>query len=444
MAIGTPVSIGTTQNKTAGTTTVLTTTAAVPAGALIGIWYSVDGDGANANGEIESVTDSAGNTYVVGEAVSQGTTNAGVAGGIYYAKNATSLASGSTITLNWTGASSPAAKSVSAFYVEGIDTTSPLDVIGTATGTSTTPSVSTSATTTQADVLTIGIVAREGPSGDTFTQDASPAYATPPVIVGTSGGGATSNVTLAGGRFIESATGVKTYNPTLGTSRDWAAVIVTFKGAAAGGIALDANAASVVAASGALTTAIRAATNATATATSTGALTTAIQAAANAASTATSTASLTTAINLATTASSIAAASGDLSTAINLASSAVAAASAAGSLATPGAELAATAQAAASASAALSTAINLATAATATSTATGGLTTQIPVATSAVAQTTGTGALSTAINVAASAVAVASSSGALTAQITFNATALAEARKPMNPASHICRPGSAI
>jgi len=239
MAIGTPVSIGTTADKTAGTTTVLTTTEAVPAGALICVCYAVDGDGANANGEIESVTDSAGNTYVVGEAVSQGTTNAGVAGGIYYAKNATSLASGSTITLNWTGASSPAAKSVSAFYVEGIDTTSPLDVIGTATGTSTTPSVSTSATTTQADVLTIGIVATEGPSGDTFTQDASPAYGTPPVRVGTSGGSATTNVTLAGGHFVETATGVdgiaryyKTYNPTLGTSRDWAAVIVTFKGAA--------------------------------------------------------------------------------------------------------------------------------------------------------------------------------------------------------------------
>jgi len=46
MAIGTPVSIGTVQNKTSETTTALTTTAAVPAGALIVVCYAVDGDGA--------------------------------------------------------------------------------------------------------------------------------------------------------------------------------------------------------------------------------------------------------------------------------------------------------------------------------------------------------------------------------------------------------------
>lgn len=233
MAIGTPVSIGTVANKTAEATTVLTTTAAVPAGALICVCYAVDGQGGDFNGEVDSVVDSGGsNVYVVAKGSGGGADDGAVDAGAYYAKNATALASGSTITIDWNSASAPTAKAVSAFYVEGIDTGAPVDTVGSATGTSTTPSVSTSAATTQADVLTIGIVATEGPIGDTFTQDASPAYATPPVREGTTGASAVSNVTLAGGYFVESATGVKTYNPTLGTSRDWAAVIVTFKGAA--------------------------------------------------------------------------------------------------------------------------------------------------------------------------------------------------------------------
>jgi hypothetical protein len=232
VAIGTPVSIGTTQNKTAESATVLTTSAAVPAGALIVVCYGVDAPGSSNATGIGSVSDSASNAYEFADATSPGGTDGWPAGGIYYAKNAAALASGSTITLDWLGSSAPVAKAISAFYCTGIDTTAPLDVIGVAAGTSTTPSVSTSATTTQADALTVGIVATEGSSGDTFTQDSSPAYGTPPARVGTTGGSATSNITLSGGYFIESATGVKTYDPTLGTSRDWAAVIVTFKGAA--------------------------------------------------------------------------------------------------------------------------------------------------------------------------------------------------------------------
>ena len=224
------VGVGTTQNKTAGTTTVLTTTADIPAGVTIIVGYAVDGDGAAGSGQIVSIVDSGGtNTYAVAAAVSQGTTNAGVAVGAYIANNVAALASGSTITLDWTGASTPAAKAVSVAYIEGRHLTAPVDVIGTATGTSTTPSVSTSATTTVANVVTIGIVGTEGPEGDTFTQDTSPVYSNAPVRVGTTGGNAVTNIVLNGGFFFEAAVGVKTYNPTLGTSRDWAAVVITLK-----------------------------------------------------------------------------------------------------------------------------------------------------------------------------------------------------------------------
>lgn len=229
MAIGTPVSIGTAQNKTAGTDLVITVPAGgVPAGAMIVVCWANDNNG-GVNDNVDAISDTAGNSYDEG-LVGQGfVRNAdGVNAGIAFALNVGALSSGNTITL--AGNSGAAAKAAAAFYVTGIATSSAKDQGGTATGTDTTPSVSTSAGTTQADEITIGIVGTEGPSGDTFTQDASPAYATPPVRIGTTGAAAASNITLAGGYFIETATGTKTYNPTLGTSRDWAAVIATFKG----------------------------------------------------------------------------------------------------------------------------------------------------------------------------------------------------------------------
>ena len=232
MAIGTPVSIGTVQNKTSGSTTVLTTTAAVPAGALICVCFAADGDGVAGN-VIDSVSDSAGNVYSSAIQLTGGNVDTVAGGGIWYAKNAVALASGGSITIDWSGSSTPTAKAISALYCEGVDTAAPLDKVGANTSSGTAPSVDTLATT-QADELTVGIVGTEGPSSDTFTQDASPAYGNIPVRVGTSGGSAVSNITLSGGYFIESATGVKTYNPTLGTSRDYVVAIATFKGASAG------------------------------------------------------------------------------------------------------------------------------------------------------------------------------------------------------------------
>jgi hypothetical protein len=216
MAIGTPLSIGTVQSKISEASTVLTTAAAAPAGSLIVVAAAYDD-----NGVISGVADSAGNSYALAQSAVNATN---VAGAIYYAQGA-ALASGGTITISWS--TQPLAKAVSAFAVSGIDPAAALDVVGAATGVGA-PSVSTASSTTQNAVLTVGIVATDGPVENGFTQDASPAYAAPPVRVGTTGGIEGSNATLAGGYFIESAAGVKTYNPTIG-GEDWAAVIATFK-----------------------------------------------------------------------------------------------------------------------------------------------------------------------------------------------------------------------
>src|SRR3990167_8755755 len=181
---GVPVSIGTVQNKTSAPTTVITTTATVPAGALSVVCITPPGD---VFGDITSVADSAGNSY----SLAVGLASAFTKGDIYYKENAAALASGGTITITW--AADVEGKAATAFYVEGIVASSALDATGSATSSGTTPSVSTSADTSVARVLTIGTVSTQGPSSDTFTQDASPAYATPPVREGTSGGTAGSN-----------------------------------------------------------------------------------------------------------------------------------------------------------------------------------------------------------------------------------------------------------
>ncbi len=225
MAFGAPVSLGTTQNKTAEAATTLVTTAVAPAGSVIVVAVAYD-----ANGTYLSTGSIPGTTYLDQDVIGDGTGANLPAIICWYHYVNTDVAAGTSITINWS--TQPTAKAMTALYAPGA-AASPLDVRGTATGSSSTPSVSTSGSTVQADGITIGFVATEGPSGDTFTQDSSPAYSTPPVRVGTTGGSAATNMTIAGGYFIETATGTKTYNPTLGTSRDWAAAIVTLKASTA-------------------------------------------------------------------------------------------------------------------------------------------------------------------------------------------------------------------
>lgn len=219
MAIGTPVAIGTAQNKTSETSTVLTTTAAVPAGAAIFVACAADG----IFSPNFSVSDGS-NTYDVSIMMLDA---ADIDICLAFALNVSALSSGSNITVNW--GQSNTSKAISAFYVEGLATSSALDQIGSATGSSGTPSVTTAGSTENVAQIVIGVLGTEGSSGDSFTQDAVPAYSTPPTRVGTSGGGAASNITVAGGHIIKtpSVTTV-TYNPTC-TSRDWAALIATFK-----------------------------------------------------------------------------------------------------------------------------------------------------------------------------------------------------------------------
>ncbi len=218
------VNIGTNNNKTLATNASLSVTVpagGVPAGALICMLI-----GSAGNGPTISVTDNAGNSYA---------NNINIASGgssliFSYAYNALALVSGNLITYAFSIPNgSSLATSITAFYATGIQTTSdPLDTRSIATGSSAAPTVTMGQALAGTGELVIGTLVTAGVIADTFTQDATNgAYATPPTRVATAGGQAATNITAAGGFFVDNASTAPKYAPTI-TSRAWSTLIIAF------------------------------------------------------------------------------------------------------------------------------------------------------------------------------------------------------------------------
>lgn len=142
--------IGTATGSSGGSLAVTVPAGGVPAGALIVVVVS---EGASTVGG--SVADTAGNTYTAVTGVFNNAASASGYGRMYYALNATALAQNNTITFTRQTSGSNAA--MSAMYATGIQTASALDtaVTNTATGSSTTPSV-TSGTLLSAGAFSSG------------------------------------------------------------------------------------------------------------------------------------------------------------------------------------------------------------------------------------------------------------------------------------------------
>lgn len=150
MAIGTPTSIGTKSDRTAGTDCVITGVTASSGMILVAA-------GCGTNGLTATVLDSAGNTYAV-DVLSNGGAGGAVTFILASAQVTTPL-SGGTITVRWSSsvaAGSGNNKSAAAANVTGLATSSPLDKSSTGnSGTATWDSGATAATT-QADELVWG------------------------------------------------------------------------------------------------------------------------------------------------------------------------------------------------------------------------------------------------------------------------------------------------
>ena len=211
--------IGSAVSKTSGTSLAINTTAAVAVGDDIIIAYTTD---PNANIPPISVTDPAGNTYhEIGPAINSGQLRTY----LFAAYDVNALPAGSNITITASASVTARAGVVSVF--RGLADEDPLDQTSTGTGNSLTPSAGPTSTTTEPDELLIGAVGTEGPSGDAAGMWGNSFTAGP--RLGTTGGADDTNITISLGYRIVSATGAYTAAKSGIASRDWAALIATFK-----------------------------------------------------------------------------------------------------------------------------------------------------------------------------------------------------------------------
>jgi hypothetical protein len=180
------------------------------AGNLIVIAASSD----NVAATITAVSDTKGNTYVKATDATPLNSDHGTLTGVWYATNCQAGANTVTVTHS-------AGNTYLAIHeFSGIATASALDVAASATGTTSTPSVS--ATTTASGDLVFGAIRnpRSGlTAGAGFTKDEEPAWAE----------------WLTTEHKVASSTGSQTVNGTISTGGLWGAHVVTFKAGTAGG-----------------------------------------------------------------------------------------------------------------------------------------------------------------------------------------------------------------
>jgi hypothetical protein len=219
---------GTAADKTTAVSMSMSPSASIPAGAILVVRCAADNELASADGETtqHAVTDSKGNTYtrLVEFSRNAGAKRGGVVKSLFISKLQTGLTTSDTITFDtgWTADGSAIAKAMAlAEFSVGAGKTWQRDGKAAAGGSSTTPSVTISGLSS-IERLWLGGVGIEATTADGFTEDADYASLT---AVGTSGGSAATNVADRTARRIATLT-ADTYNPTLGTARDWAAVLV--------------------------------------------------------------------------------------------------------------------------------------------------------------------------------------------------------------------------
>jgi hypothetical protein len=229
-AWGTPTFIGSDTTDSFS----ITTSASVPAGALIVVVVTQLTAATAVNGTMTDNAAGGANSYTVGASnIVDIVGVAWVRGIIFYAYNVNALASGKVITYTPTGGSVNSA--MSAFYVTGEQTSSaPLDASVTAVASNignTQPTV-TSGTPGVSGELFVGAVLQGIVGTLSFTQDAANGWAVPPNEADD-----TTSALAAGGNQINAGTGTKTFAPTLGSgtpSNGVVSLIVGFKVAAGG------------------------------------------------------------------------------------------------------------------------------------------------------------------------------------------------------------------
>lgn len=219
MGIGTPVSLGTVNTGTSGSSTyTITTGAAVQVGDLVIVGTAYDGSSTIA---ISSITDTAGNTYTRIQQSTSGTTQAE----LWYCYSAIAMASSSSINANWASAltGGTPAIAVLAARIPGVMITSPLDQSAQQAATTATPSVTTGALAIPNEIV-FGLAYQ----GGTYTEASG--Y--------TNINGASTNGTTKLSYKTVNSTSAVTFAPTWSGAFAARTIIATFKAAPASGFNL--------------------------------------------------------------------------------------------------------------------------------------------------------------------------------------------------------------
>lgn len=210
--------LGTVIDKSSAMEIVINTSMAVSTGNDIIVALGTD---PNSNMTV-TVTDSAGNTYQE-EALEVNVGN--IRTYLFAAYDVNAMPIGSEITISMSvGVTAHAA--VAALF-DGLADVDTLDQMASENDTSTSPSSGVTSATTQADELLIGVVGTEGSADDSAGTWGDSFLAGP--RAGTTGGADDENITISMGYRIVDATGSYTASKSGITSRDWAAIIGTFK-----------------------------------------------------------------------------------------------------------------------------------------------------------------------------------------------------------------------
>lgn len=202
--------------------------ASITVGNTLLAYVAVDNSGTNGAEPGLTVSDPRSNVWTqVGSTVlnDPGNANAGTTLYVYECAVVTNTyTNGDDITFTW-GTGSPPAKAI---IIEEWTRIGPIAAAAsTATGSSTSPSVSS--TPTGPRQLMLGVLSVEGPAGDTYTADPDPIEGLWAAVTRLGSGGTTTSAqTIARQYKVVSGTAAQTFNPTI-TNRDWSVLSVVFE-----------------------------------------------------------------------------------------------------------------------------------------------------------------------------------------------------------------------
>lgn len=226
--------VGFVTNTTAGTTSTITVAAGgVPVGDTIVIYGACDNTGSSGVATTISVGDnrSGSNVYSLQtpQAIADpGAASAGIQGFFVVCPVVVALQAGDIITITY--GNSTTAKAINAQQFHG-DASTPTVVSGTYTTqnnqTGTTNTVA--ATPTGAGQAVCALIAVEGGTADSFTEDSDTTNGNWVTLTRRGSGTTTSGATLNSVYKIVTASGAQTYNPALGTARDHCAAILVLE-----------------------------------------------------------------------------------------------------------------------------------------------------------------------------------------------------------------------